>query len=405
MSGTGPSRTGADRQLDLREFAVSLDPPLGTAEGTLTDRRGWLVALRRDGETLGVGEATPLAGWTETHAACEDALTGRSETTGRSGPTTADATRGAVPPTERPAARHGVTLALADALARRRGESLAELLARVEPPERVPVNATLGDADAESAVETARAAVAAGYETLKLKIGAREPEVDCDRVRRVAAAVPEAVTIRVDANGAYDRETAHAVLSTLDGLVEYVEQPVSADDVSGLARLRGVGAPIAADESVARVGAQAVLAAGAADVLVCKPMALGGPYRTLAVARAAAAAGVTPVVTTTIDAVIARTGAVHVAAACPGELAHGLATGDRLVSEPDRGDGVPLSDPVAVDSDSTADTTSASDATSTADASVVRDGTVSVPDGPGLAGDALDWWCRGSSSATDSLDW
>jgi len=96
---------------------------------------------------------------------------------------------------------------------------------------------------------------------------------------------------------------------------------------------------------------------------VLKPMALGGPSRALAAGRAAAHAGIDPVVTTTIDAAVARTAAAHVAAALPGgdERAHGLATGDLLATD------LVAEDPVPVEN-----------------------GRVAVPTGPGLAGDAFD---------------
>lgn len=365
------------REFHSRAFACPLTEPLATADGRITDREGWLVAVARDGRTVGVGEATPLAGWTESAEACGDTLA------------RADGSRGRLPSGGTPAARHGVAVAVHDALARRTGESLAASLCRTRPADTVPVNATVGDADPEETVAAARRAVDRGFRTIKLKIGAREPAVDVRRVRRVAEAVSGDVRLRADANGAYDRETARRVLDELSGLVRYVEQPVPADDLAGLATLRDAGAPVAADESLRRHGTRAVLAARAADVVVCKPMVLGGPARTLAVARAARAQGVTPVVTTTVDAVVARTAAVHVASALVGEResaadnrhsrraddetdarppAHGLATGDRLAAEPSGADGDPLPDPAPVES-----------------------GEIRVPDGPGLAGDRLDW--------------
>jgi L-alanine-DL-glutamate epimerase-like enolase superfamily enzyme len=62
-------------------------------------------------------------------------------------------------------------------------------------------------------------------------------------------------------------------------------------------------------------------------------MALGGPGRARTAARLALEAGVTPVVTTTIDGALARAVAVHVAAAIPSVPACGLATGDRLAED------------------------------------------------------------------------
>jgi L-alanine-DL-glutamate epimerase-like enolase superfamily enzyme len=62
-------------------------------------------------------------------------------------------------------------------------------------------------------------------------------------------------------------------------------------------------------------------------------MALGGPDRTLAAARRVRSAGLEAVVTTTVDAVYARTAAVHVAAAIPEVPACGLATAALLAED------------------------------------------------------------------------
>jgi L-alanine-DL-glutamate epimerase-like enolase superfamily enzyme len=141
----------------------------------------------------------------------------------------------------------------------------------------------------------------------------------------------------------------------------YVEQPLPATELASTARLaRESAVSIAVDESLAEHGVDAVLAADAADVVVLKPMALGGPDRTVDAAVRARDAGVEPVVTTTIDAVVARTAAVHVAAAIPNVSACGLATAGLLEED------------------------------LAADPCPVEAGWVSVPDGPGLAGDAFD---------------
>ena len=73
-----------------------------------------------------------------------------------------------------------------------------------------------------------------------------------------------------------------------------------------------------------------MLSAEAADVLILKPMVLGGPGNAHTLALRARERGIEPVVTTTIDGVVARLAALHVAAAIPDIGACGLATGDRL---------------------------------------------------------------------------
>ncbi|MEF8819863.1 MAG: enolase C-terminal domain-like protein, partial [Haloferacaceae archaeon] len=169
-------------------------------------------------------------------------------------------------------------------------------------------------------------------------------------------------TLRADANGAWDEPAAREALAEAGDVgIEYVEQPLPAADLAGHRRLReATETPVALDESLAAQGLSDVLAAEAADLLVLKPMALGGPDRTVAAARRAREAGLDAVVTTTIDGVVARTTAVHAAAAIPDVPACGLATGSMLAEDL-------YPDPAPVER-----------------------GAIRVPDGPGLAGAAFE---------------
>jgi o-succinylbenzoate synthase len=353
-------------RVTTERFALRLASPLSTARGAISRRVGLLVGVE-DG-TRGVGEATPLPGWTESFDACRDALV-------RSSPPSV------VDLSELPAARHGLSLARADAAARERGVSLAAFLAdgggwpTVDAPARsetghpfdgsvstsVPVNATVGDAAPEQTAAAARRAVRDGFDAVKLKVGSASPAADLRRLRAVRDAVGESTTLRVDANGGWEFEqAARFVDEAVDVGVEYVEQPLSAADLAGHARLRGRGVGVAVDESLAHHPLELVLSAGAADVVVLKPMALGGPDRTLTAAVRAREAGVDPVVTTTVDAAPARAAAAHVAATIPDVRHCGLATGDLLADD------------------------------LTPDPAPVVDGAVTVPDGPGTAGSAFD---------------
>ncbi|RDZ45563.1 o-succinylbenzoate synthase [Haloferax sp. Atlit-19N] len=318
----------------LREFAVDLETPLSTAKGDIERREGLLVAVDVAGET-GVGEATPLPGWTESLADCRDALADLAE---------GDAVADANPESaledgtlaDAPAARHAVSLAVSDARARAADRPLAASLA-TDSHTSLPVNATLGDDGPEATVEAAETAVESGYDCLKLKVGARDPTDDVARLRAVREAVGPDVSLRADANAAWDRWTADRFLDSVEERdldLDYLEQPLPADELDGHAVLRRLhDTPIALDESLAAVPPQRALASNAADVLVCKPMALGGPDRVRDLAARARDAGVDVVVTTTIDAVVARLGALHVAASLPGDRAHGLATASLLDSD------------------------------------------------------------------------
>jgi L-alanine-DL-glutamate epimerase-like enolase superfamily enzyme len=77
--------------------------------------------------------------------------------------------------------------------------------------------------------------VAGGIGRVKMKVG-RDPAADCRRVALVKQAIG-AAELFVDANGAYDAKLALAQASAFDG-VTWFEEPVSSDDLDGLAWLR-----------------------------------------------------------------------------------------------------------------------------------------------------------------------
>lgn len=337
--------------MTCRRFSLPLATPLSTAAGQIERREGFVVRFDHRGEG-GIGEATPLAGWTESLDECEQALETALETYAAEGHTAALL---ALDAGEVPAARNGFATALLDADARADDVSLTEWFDADAGSGSVPVNATVGDDTVDETVDAARTAVADGFDCLKLKVGARDLDADLDRVGAVRDAVGPDVTLRVDANGAWDRATA---TEAVDGLAEhdvaYVEQPLAAADLDGHADLRGRGVGIALDESLRDHTAAEVLRSDAADVLVLKPMVVGGPGNAHTLAMRARDSGIEPVVTTTVDGAIARAAAVHVAAAIPAVRPCGLATASYL--DEDLTD-----DPVPV-----------------------RDGRITVPDGPGL---------------------
>jgi o-succinylbenzoate synthase len=300
----------------IEPFSLSLSTPLDTAAGTVDERRGFLVRLDIDG-TRGLGEATPLPGWTESLDDCEAALRRVDDPEAALDGDSLEGT---------PAARHGISLAVLDARARAAGDPLYRHLGAETDVETVPVNATVGDREPNETAEAVADAVAAGFPAVKLKAGARSLPADIERIEAVRKRCPD-VELRADANGAWDHETAERALSAFaDRDVSFVEQPLSARDLSGHAALRGGPVGIALDEGLHEHGIDAVLDAEAADVIVIKPMVLGGVDRAVDVARRAIDAGMDVVVTTTIDGAVARAAAVHLAAALPSVRASGLAT-------------------------------------------------------------------------------
>jgi o-succinylbenzoate synthase len=313
--------------VELHEFSLPLTSPLETAHGAIEHRKGLLVRVE-EGDEVGIGEATPLPGWTESLPACRAAIAHVDDP--ESALSSLDAT---------PAARHGLSLALADLRAKRAERPLYRHLGGPEHVEAVPVNATVGDAPRDETVEAVNEAVDAGFECVKVKVGVRSVTDDVARLRAVRDSVGSDVELRADANAGWSRAQAREAFHRLDSLrIAYVEQPLRSTDIEGLANLRGRSVGVAVDESVVETPVETILSEGAVDVLICKPMVLGGPDRAIEVAERARDAGVTPVITTTIDGVVARTAAIHAAAAIPDRPACGVATGTLLRRDlgPDR---------------------------------------------------------------------
>jgi len=311
-------------------FSLPLSSPLATASGTIEAREGFLVRYDHRGET-GVGEATPLPGWTESLTECEGALDTAAAADAEGGHTAAMLELAA---DSVPAARHGFATALLDADARADGLPLYRWFDADRRCDSVPVNATVGNGGPEETAEAVARAVDRGFACCKLKVGARGVEADIDRLRAVRERVGDEIALRADANGAWTPEQAARAFDAFADLrVDYVEQPLPADDLAGHADLRGGPVGVALDESLIHGRADTVLSADAADVMILKPMVLGGPGNAHTLALRARDRGVEPVVTTTIDGVVGRLATLHVAAAIPDVSACGLATGDRLASD------------------------------------------------------------------------
>lgn len=182
------------------------------------------------------------------------------------------------------------------------------------------------------ATDEAVVARLAGFPAVKLKVGRAHPEEDVAAVARLRALLGPDIAIRIDANGAWDVETAVDTLARLAHFdLEFAEQPVATLDELAAVHRR-VSVPIAADESVRSVAdARRLAVEHAADVIVLKVQPLGGVRAALAIADAAA---VPPVVTSMYETSIGLAAGLALAVALPDlSYACGLATLDVIAGD------------------------------------------------------------------------
>lgn len=159
---------------------------------------------------------------------------------------------------------------------------------------RVGLCWAIGIKEKEEMVEEAKKYVALGYRTVKLKIG-RDPGQDIENVRAVREALGKGVRMRVDANQGYSLSEALRVLPELEKFdLEMIEQPISAQDIEGMAELCAkLRAPILADESLRTLSdATALVKHKACDIFNIKVMRVGGIQRSKKIAAIAEAASV-----------------------------------------------------------------------------------------------------------------
>ncbi|MBK5288170.1 MAG: O-succinylbenzoate synthase [Acidimicrobiia bacterium] len=184
--------------------------------------------------------------------------------------------------------------------------------------------------------------------TVKLKVGRGDPAGDVRRVAELRDHIGRDARIRVDANGAWDIDTAVATLTAMaDSDLEFAEQPVADLDDLGAVRRR-VPMPVAADECVRTVAdARRLGATGAADLIVLKVQPAGGVRAALAIAAAAA---VPAVVTSMFETSIGLAAGLALAAALP-ELPYacGLATLDAIAGDVTDRPLVPIAGALSID--------------------------------------------------------
>jgi len=190
-----------------------------------------------------------------------------------------------------------------------------------EPPlvrDVIPVNATLPAVD-PSEIDAVLDRFGA-TRTVKLKVAERGQTLadDVARVRAVRERLGPAGRIRVDANGGWNVDEAeHAAHALAPFDLEYLEQPcATVPELAELRqRLRDWQLPIAADESVRKAADPlAVVAAGAADLLVVKAAPLGGITAALGIV---AASGLPAVVSSALDTSVGLAMGARLAAALP----------------------------------------------------------------------------------------
>jgi len=309
--------------VEVIPYALPFRAHYVTARGQLDRREMVLLRLRSHDGLVGLGEAVPLSmrgGTALTRVVKELERLGERDSLDEA-TLSGEAVALSAP------ARCAALTALLDL----RGRRAAPGASPGSEPAPVECNATLVAGEPAVVAADALAWAEDGFKTFKLKLGVG---ADAGQVKAVREALGTEARIRVDANAAWDLETAKRTLRELEQFdIELAEQPVStleeAAEVSAATSI-----PIAGDESIeSRADATRAVAMRAFELTGIKLSKVGGPEAAIEIAEV-----LPSFITSALDGPVGIAAAAQVAqtldAADRGgahSLAHGLAT-QRLFS-------------------------------------------------------------------------
>ena len=269
-------------QVDYKKHELLFKFDAGTSRGILRSKTTYYILIREEGELAGVGEASPLAGLSiddpqEFEQVLNTACKQLEQTLQHSDVKMAPASH----VLERfPAIRFGIEMACISYQSKDPGLYFRSDF--VSGDKGIPINGLIWMSDKRHMMLQIKEKLEAGYKCIKMKIGAINFEEECDLLSFIRKQFgPEEVTLRVDANGAFEPEEALEKLKQLSEFeLHSIEQPIKPGNIDQIRYLcEKSPLAIALDEEligVSGAGKQRLLSDVLPQYIILKPSLLGG---------------------------------------------------------------------------------------------------------------------------------
>lgn len=214
-----------------------------------------------------------------------------------------------------PTAKAALDIACYDVVGKRLGVPVYDLLGG-RYHRKFPITHVLSIGTPEKMADEAEERVAAGYRSMKMKVGT-EVMADVARIEAVRRRVGEEIAIRVDVNQGWKNSA-----NTLQGLrklehcsLDWIEQPVLADDFDGMVEVKSkTSVPVMIDEGLRGVrDMREIIAKRATDKVNIKLMKCGGIYPATKLAHMAEMAGIECQVGSMVESSVGSAAGFHVA--------------------------------------------------------------------------------------------
>jgi len=216
-------------------------------------------------------------------------------------------------------AKSAIEMACWDIRGKAEGKPIYELLGGAVRPLAVCSRYSMGAYEPAHAAARATELVAAGFTTIKVKVG-RDAAADVERVRAVRAAIGPKIALTIDANCGWDVDTAiRAIRKLADCHLALVEQPTPDGDYAALARVRReTDVPVMADDICFNlVHAQELVRNECCDVISVYPGKHGGIRKAREIIDFAAAHGVACSIGSNLELDVATAAMAHLVVASP----------------------------------------------------------------------------------------
>lgn len=314
-----------------------------TSRGRLTEHKTWFIKVWDDANprVVGFGESAPFEGLSIDDIADFDDKLYRNmrRLEGALMPSSLEQIENYVNMTDErlPSVRFGLETALRDLYFG--GKQMIFDTPFFNGDKAIDINGLVWMGEKDVMLEHLELKVMAGYECVKLKIGALDIEDELDIIRSAREMLGNnSLTIRVDANGAYTENQARLILKELAKYnVQSIEQPVKAGQHDAMQRLcKNTPVPVGLDEDLIGIcdlaDKRALLENIKPQYIILKPTLLGGFKATQEWITVAEEQGIGWWITSALESNIGLNAICQFTSQYNTKIPQGLGTGDLYVN-------------------------------------------------------------------------
>jgi O-succinylbenzoate synthase len=235
-------------KISLQHYPLHFKVPAGTSRGVMTEKQSWFVRISH-GTSEGIGEISVIEGLSPEYLSLEEFEQTIHHFLSQLEHGWNEELHHALQPY--PSILFGIESAILDLKHGGRRIYFKNAFARGE--QKIPINGLIWMGDEQSMLAQIEEKLASGFTTIKMKIGAIGIETELDLLKGIRNRYSaDEITLRVDANGAFDENSAKEILEKLAALdIHSIEQPIQAGQHAAMTRLcRNTPIPIALDEEL-----------------------------------------------------------------------------------------------------------------------------------------------------------